>query len=167
MSKWLGIVCVVACFGIGCGDDDVTPAMDSGPTDDAGPVVTDDAGPDAGPVVEDDAGPPPDDAGPPPMCEFDGVYGVEPVEGNPALCGAADIDSCTLETVDGVSTVTCTLNDPDADPIAGDCTYDADCVCRGSATVQGIPLEIAGDFPNLALSADAAGMTCNFTLTNL
>ena len=155
MSKWLGIVCVVACFGMGCGDDDVAT--------DTGPVAMDDAGTDAGPGDTDagpgdtDAGPGDVDAGPAPSCEFDGDYGVEPVEGNPALCDAADIASCTLATVDGVSTVTCTLNDPEADPISGDCTYDADCVCAGSTTIMGIPLEIAGDFPNLTLSADEIG----------
>lgn len=159
MSKWLGIVCVVACFGMGCGDDDVTPETDAGALPDV-PAVDD------VPVVEEDTGPVTDDAGPV-ACEFDGDYGVAPVEGNPALCDAADIASCTLATVAGVSTVTCTLNDPEADPISGDCTYDADCVCAGSTTIMGIPLEIAGDFPNLTLSADAAGMTCNFTLTNL
>ncbi|MFK8002482.1 MAG: hypothetical protein AB8H86_23025 [Polyangiales bacterium] len=160
MSKWLGIVCVVACFGIGCGDDDTTPMTDAGPTPDV-PVEMD-SGPD-----ETDAGPGDTDAGPAPTCDFDGTYGVEPVEGNPALCDAADIMSCELVTVDGTSTVTCTLNDPGSDPISGDCTYDADCVCTGSTTIMGIPLEIAGDFPNLTLSADAAGMTCNFTLSNL
>lgn len=164
MSKWLGIVCVVACFGIGCGDDDTTPTNDAGNTPDV-PVMTDAMLTVDVPVVEDTG--PAEDSGPAPSCDYDGTYGVEPVEGNPALCDAADIMSCELVTADGVSTVTCTLNDPDSDPISGDCTYDADCVCTGSTTIMGIPLEIAGDFPNLTLSADAAGMTCNFTLSNL
>lgn len=160
MSKWLGIVCVVACFGIGCGDDDVTPETDAGPTPDV-PVAMDTG------AVEEDAGMAMEDTGVAPSCEFDGTYGVTADPANPALCAAADIESCELETIDGVPTVTCTLNDPEADPVSGECTYNADCVCEGSAEVSGIPLMIAGDFPNMTLSADAAGMTCNFTLVSM
>ena len=165
MSKWLGIVCIVACFGMGCGDDDVAvtdggpPTTDVPVTMDTGPVVTEDTGPvvtDTGPVG---------DAGPLPECNtFDGIYGVEPVVGNPAACAAAAIDTCTLETTDEVSMVTCILDDESE--VAGECTFDERCVCTGMTTIMDvIPVTIAGDFPNLTLSADAGAVgVCNFTL---
>ena len=169
MSKWLGIVCIAACFGMGCGDDDATMGTDSGPVgSDAGPGGTD-AGPsgtDAGPGGTD-AGPGETDAGAA-MCDFDGTYGVEFVDG-PDVCTSVDIDSCTLLTTDGVPTVTCMFNE--GEEASGECTYDDACVCTGMATIEamGIPLEatIAGDFPNGTLTATALGMDCNFSLIGM
>lgn len=168
MSKWLGIVCVVACFGMGCGDDDTTPMTDSGPVGmmDGGPVTTD-TGPvtmDTGPVTTD-TGPVTTDAGPS-MCDYDGTYGVEFTSG-PDICTSVDIESCTLVTTDGVPTVTCMYNM--GEEASGECTYDDACVCTGTTMIEAmmIPVEatIAGDFPMGVLTATALGMDCVFALT--
>lgn len=140
------------------------PERDSGPGEDAeveedtgGPV--DASMPDAGPM--EDTGPDADsgpDTGPPIVCEHDGSYMATADPANPAFCGTVGVTGCTVRTMDDITTFTCGT-------LTNSCTYDADCVCTGTAMVMTEEVTVAVDVPTLMLSvaAGAAG-TCQYTL---
>ncbi|MFK7999364.1 MAG: hypothetical protein AB8H86_07190 [Polyangiales bacterium] len=141
------------------------PRRDTGPEQDGGEEdvgIADASMPDAGPM--EDTGPDADsgpDTGPPVICLNDGSYMATPAVANPTFCNTVGITGCTVLTEDEVTTFTC-------GDVTGTCTYDADCVCSGTATFMAEEVTVAVDVPSLtlAVTAGAAG-TCDYTLVSI
>lgn len=141
------------------------PRRDTGPAEDAGDEdtgIADASMPDAGPM--EDTGPDADsgpDTGPPVICLNDGSYMASADIANPGFCTTVGITGCAVLTEDEVTTFNC-------GDVTGQCTYDADCVCTGTAMFMDEEVSVAVDVPNLtlAVTAGAAG-TCSYALVSI